>query len=522
MPTQPPGQPPLASDPNMTGLFMQAPALIMILEGAELRCSFANPLFCKLYEGRPLVGRTPREVAPELAGQGYFEMLDSVYASGTAVHGHEYPGVADWNNEGRDSTKYFNMVYAPYVLGNQTAGVMIFGFEVTAQVLSRQRAEQEEERLKRMLNALPQMAWTASPEGSIQYLNERWFAYTGQQFEEALGNGWAAVVPDEEKAELVGRWQEGLLHGSTYEAEVRYRRHDGALRWHSARAEPIRDPEGRVLYWLGISTDIHDQKTWAETLERTVTERTLALKRSNEELEQFAYIASHDLKEPLRKILFFTDRVAEHTAPDAQRYVDRIRDAALRMRGLVEDLLEFSSVQPGAQFARAVELNEVLRGSLQDHELRILELGARIDAGRLPAVWGVPHQLLQLFTNLIGNALKYHRPGVAPVLRIASAEATPGEVARFSDLDPQGAYHRITVSDNGIGFEPAESERIFTLFQRLHGRHDYAGTGVGLALCRKVARGHGGDIRAEGRPGEGADFHLLLPMLPATAMRHQD
>ncbi|RYY93281.1 MAG: hypothetical protein EOO11_19990 [Chitinophagaceae bacterium] len=160
-----PGQSPLASDPNLTGLFLQAPAMIMILEGPDLRCTFTNPLFSKLYEGKQLLGRTPREVAPELEGQGYFEMLDSVYASGVSVNGYEFPGVADWNGEGRDTTKYFNMVYAPYKVGGETAGVMIFGFEVTEQVLMRQRAEREQERIRQMVDALPLMAWRARRHG---------------------------------------------------------------------------------------------------------------------------------------------------------------------------------------------------------------------------------------------------------------------------------------------------------------------------------------------------------------------
>ncbi|GAA4333139.1 sensor histidine kinase [Flaviaesturariibacter amylovorans] len=502
---------PLGADPNMTGLFMQAPALIMILEGAELRCTFANPLFEKLYEGRQLVGRTPREVAPELAGQGYFEMLDSVYATGTAVYGYEFPGVADWKNEGRDSTIYFNMVYAPYLVDGRTAGVMIFGFEVTAQVLARQRAEREEERLKRMLNALPQMAWTATPEGFVQYLNERWYAYTGQAPEEALGGGWAGVVPENEQPALLARWRQCLAAGTTYEAEMRYRRHDGVLRWHSARAEAIRDTDGTILYWLGVSTDIHEQKSFAETLEALVSERTLALKRSNEELGQFAYIASHDLKEPLRKILFFADAL-ERGLPESQLpTLHRIQGAALRMRNLVEDLLEFSSVQQQSLHLSPVDLNEVLTASLQDHELRIQELGAVISAGTLPTVPGVPHQLLQLFTNLVGNALKYSKPGVPPELRIHAGRASESDLKRFPDLDSRKEYHAIVFSDRGIGFDPGEAERIFTLFQRLHGKGSYSGTGVGLALCRKVARGHGGEIWATGQPGEGAEFHVLLP-----------
>ncbi|GAB4092219.1 PAS domain-containing sensor histidine kinase [Flaviaesturariibacter terrae] len=502
---------PLSSDPNLTGLFLQAPAMICILEGPELRCTFTNPLFSKLYEGKPLLGRTPREVAPELEGQGYFEMLDSVYATGNSVYGYEFPGVADWNNEGRDTTKYFNLVYAPYQLEGKTAGVMIFGFEVTEQVLARRRAEAAEARIRHMLDALPQMAWTAGADGNVDYVNERWYAYTGQGPDEALGVGWTAVLPVEEKEALLGKWAQSLRDQKPFEAEMRYRRHDGVLRWHAAKAEPIRDETGSTLYWLGISTDIHEQRESAETLERIVSERTLALKRSNDELKQFAYIASHDLKEPLRKILFFTELMRDPAVAASGDHLERIRNSAMRMNDLVEDLLEFSSVEQSDLRLETVDLNQVLAESLQDQELRILESGARIETDTLPVLRGVPHQLLQLFTNLVGNALKYARPATPAELRITVRPISDDERARFPELEPTRAYHSIAFADNGIGFDPQESERVFTLFHRLHSRSAYSGTGVGLALCRKVARAHGGEIYADALPGAGATFFVLLP-----------
>ncbi|RYY93282.1 MAG: PAS domain S-box protein [Chitinophagaceae bacterium] len=307
------------------------------------------------------------------------------------------------------------------------------------------------------------------------------------------------------------KWRASLAKGCVYEMETHYRRKDGALRWHSVRAEPIRDVDGSILYWLGVSHDIHDQKTAAENLERIVSERTLALQRSNEELEQFAFIASHDLKEPLRKILFFSERLLGETSANGMPYLQRIRDAATRMRLLVEDLLEFSSLQRPVGLQQLVDLNDVLAESLRDHELRIQELGATIDVEPLPIIHGVRHQLLQLFTNLVGNALKYSRPGVAPQLRIETGAMSAEERAQAPELPANQRFHSIRFTDNGIGFAPEAAEQIFTLFQRLHSQSNYSGTGVGLALCRKVVHAHGGAIYAEGRPDEGATFRVLLP-----------
>jgi signal transduction histidine kinase len=227
------------------------------------------------------------------------------------------------------------------------------------------------------------------------------------------------------------------------------------------------------------------------------------LARSNSELEQFASVASHDLQEPLRKVQTFGDQLERrHGASldeEAKDYLRRMRSASARMSVLIDDLLRFSRVTTHAKPHVAVDLQRVAREVVQDLETRIADSGGQVDIGRLPTVRADPTQMRQLLQNLIGNALKFHRPGVPPVVAVTPVPAPRPGTASFA------------VRDNGIGFEDTYTERIFRVFERLHPRDVYAGTGIGLALCRKIAERHGGSITAEGRPGEGATFTVVLP-----------
>jgi PAS domain S-box-containing protein len=378
--------------------------------------------------------------------------------------------------------------------------------------------KQEEKRIQSMVEALPLMAWTAKPDGALEYFNKRWYEYTGQTPQEASGSGWASTMPPDTEETVLTKWHYSLLHKVPYEVECQYRRHDGAYRWHIARAEPIKDEAGQVLYWLGTSTDIHEQKCLTDQLERRVQERTnelitanLALLRSNEELERFASVASHDLKEPLRKILIFSDLLHQSTPEKAELTIRKIRQASNRMMSLIEDLLEFSSLNRSPTEFNEVDLNQVLGEISQDLEVVIAEKDATLKSAPLPTIKGVFYQLSQLFTNLISNALKYSKTNEAPHITINSRLASWQEVAAFPALDSRRAYHLVRVEDNGIGFKQEDAERIFAIFQRLHSKQTYAGTGVGLAVCRKVVHNHGGEIYALSEPGKGSCFYVLFP-----------
>lgn len=231
------------------------------------------------------------------------------------------------------------------------------------------------------------------------------------------------------------------------------------------------------------------------------------LERSNQELQNFAYIASHDLQEPLRKIETFTGRIltrqTEGLPGETLESLGRVQHAAQRMRTLINDLLSYARVDSGNRKPVTVDLNSTLRGVVSDLQVRIEDMKAQIQFADLPEIYADATQMRQLFQNLISNSLKFSRHGVPPVIRIR------GTVTRSA---AGGQCAVITIADNGIGFDNQYKDQIFKIFQRLHGRQEYEGTGIGLATCRKIVDVHGGEITADGRPGEGATFTVRLPI----------
>jgi signal transduction histidine kinase len=258
------------------------------------------------------------------------------------------------------------------------------------------------------------------------------------------------------------------------------------------------------------------------TLEQRVAERTAAaeerateLARSNAELEQFSSVASHDLQEPLRKIRMFgerlRDRLGDGLAEEPAADLARMGNAAERMQRLINDLLSFARVSSRGRDFEPVELAVVAQEVMADLEARVVELDASVELGDLPVIDADPTQMRQLMQNLVGNALKFHREGVKPVVRI-SGGVVDGREPRFPGEATAGDHCVITVEDNGIGFDEKYAERIFTAFERLHGRSAYEGTGIGLSIARKIVWRHGGDITARGEPDHGATFTVTLPL----------
>ena len=293
-----------------------------------------------------------------------------------------------------------------------------------------------------------------------------------------------------------------------YTVERRLKRKDGSMVWCNLTISRM-ETAGESLHFIAFLQDISKQKE----LEKELNERAREFARSNKELEQFAFTASHDLNEPLDKIVAF-GRLLKDTSEDdlheeGREYLNYMVKAAARMQNLISSLLKLSQVTTHVHPFQTVNMNEVVSEVCSDFKFPIEEKKAQIKVDELPILWGDPVQLHQLVQNLIGNALKFHWKDQPPMISIKQEPPATLEDEDHSHI--KKTYHRISVTDKGIGFDTMHRHRIFDAFQRLHPKGQFEGTGMGLAICRKIAERHGGYLLAQSKPGEGATFTILLP-----------
>ena len=371
-----------------------------------------------------------------------------------------------------------------------------------------------------MAESMPLIVWSADPSGKIDFLNQHFYNYSGITSKSDLQENWESIIHINDLPNLQAVWQESLRTKMDFSVELRLKKADGQYCWHLLRARSKRDETGNVISWIGTSTDVHEQKTYRETLEEKVKERTKDLEVSNEELEasnielqQFASVASHDLKEPLRKIHMFSHLLKDkyHQLPDdpATEYLNRIISSSARMTNLVNDLLTFSRLSINQLF-RLTDMNMIVDEVLGDLELLIKEKQAEIKVGYLPQLEAIPGQMRQVFQNILTNALKFSKKNERPVITI---ESQCFEDKSFDSAQVEnGNYCMISIADNGIGFDEQYKEKIFTIFQRLHTKEKYEGTGIGLAITKKIIDKHNGIITARSEDGKGACFQFMLPI----------
>ncbi len=400
---------------------------------------------------------------------------------------------------------------------------------------AQQSIKESEERFQAAVAAVKGIVWTTNSKGEMEGEQNSWASLTGQGFKDYQGYGWTnAVHPDDAKP-TVNAWKKAIKKSAKFIFEHRVKLKTGEWGYFSIKAIPIKNSDGSIRQWVGVHTDITLQKLaeekishFAKELEQEVQDRTnkleianekleennLSLQVLNKELQSFTYVASHDLQEPLRKIRTLTNRILDLEPTFSEKgkgYFSRIQKSAERMQALIDDLLAFSSVHDinGRKLIKT-DLNVIIEEVKNQLSEVIKEKNATVIAEPLCDINIIPYQFRQVMLNLISNALKFAKPGTPPVVTIKSSNIKYSKI-KNAGLPRLREYCHIIVADNGIGFEEEYNEKIFEIFQRLNGKDEYPGTGIGLAIVKKIIENHQGIITAKSELGKGAMFEIYIP-----------
>lgn len=525
-----------------------SPVAKVVFVGEDMVIKTVNQnMLAMLGRDASIIGMTFIEAMPELRDTSLLKRLHHVFTTGETFYQPEEK--IELVKYGQPYTGYFNYIYkALWNTAGELYGIIVAATEVTDQVIARQKVEEAEATLRGAIELAALGTWQIDLPTRIMEYSPRLRHWNGIELDEIITveRAYQAIRPEDHERIRAAIFQ-AILPSSDGVYDVEYTLNAaqaGKERILRAQGLAFFDAQGRAYKISGTVQDVTDQRRVQTALELQVQERTeelesmneelaatnddlavtneeLAdtvrdLQRSNENLQQFAYIASHDLQEPLRKIQSFGDILKTQYSQqlgDGADYLQRMQAAASRMSTLIKDLLTFSRISTRQETASSVALNGVILTVLTDLDLTIQETGAMIDVDILPTVQGDPSQLGQLFQNLLSNALKFRRTEVTPVIQMMAHSVAAADLPPLVKPSRTAtAYSRIDVRDNGIGFDEKYADRIFQVFQRLHNKSQYAGTGIGLAICEKVAANHGGAISAHSQVGQGATFSVYLPV----------
>nr|WP_262512024.1 PAS domain-containing protein [Spirosoma pollinicola] len=540
------------SEAQFRALIKEAPVPTCLFVGHELRIEVANQAMITVWgKGPGVIGLPLAEALPELKNQHFLTTLDELLRTGETYSSKA--GQADLVIDGKLQSFYFDYDFKPlYDQQGTRYAILETAVDVTQQVLDRRALEESEAALQNAIALAELGTWTLDIASGGTQLSSRHADMLGLTTPYLPYETVLAIVHPDDRERVRAAIERAQQSGSNGHFQSEYRiinARSGKQQLIRARGQTSFDDQGQPVHIAGTAQDVTLERESQKLLEQLVQERTEELAatneellatnenfmganqaleransdliRSNQNLEQFAYIASHDLQEPLRKIQQFGDllktRLTGSVSGEDLTYLERMQIAASRMSVLIKDLLAFSRISTTQAVAQPVKLDEVVNGVLESLSVAIEESGAQIEVDDLPTVQGDPLQLSQLFQNLLANALKFRRtssvgtfliPQITVRARLLARGELPASTQPARDADQ---YHLIEVIDNGIGFEEKYLDRIFQVFQRLHGKNEFAGTGVGLAIVEKVVTNHGGAITASSKPNQGATFCVYLP-----------
>jgi PAS domain S-box-containing protein len=483
----------------LTDLFEQAPGFIAVLRGPRHIFTLANDAYERLVDRDGFIGLEVREALPDLAEQGFFELLDRVFASGEPYLG---TGVPVMFGADRAVTRFVDFVYQPIRdASGAIEGIFVQGADVTDRHVALAAARESGQRFRTIANLVPQLVWSALPDGRHDYFNQRWYDFTGVGEGATDGEGWARLLHPDDRDGAMARWAHSLRTGEAYEIEYRLRDAAGDYRWLLGRAVPVRDAHGAIQRWMGTCTDIHEHRMMREALERSED----ALRAADRQKDQFLATLAHELRNPLSPISMAAELLRRSPDPTTvARAAEIIGRQAEHMRHLVEDLVDVSRVTRGLVTIepRPLELARIVAAAVEQAAPAAGQRGHRLeleDAAPGLVVDADAVRLTQVVANLLSNATKYTPPGGHIRLSIAR----------------EGDEAVLRVRDNGTGMDAALLPRVFELFTQAEvtPARRVGGLGVGLALALSMARMHGGSLHAfsEGL-GKGSMFELRLPV----------
>jgi PAS domain S-box-containing protein len=507
-------------------LFMEAPAPIVILDGPKLVYQLVNPAYQRIFPGRTLLGKPLLEALPEMVGIPLLDDLQQVYKTGETLVAQELPLLLARHDNGPLEEIYWTFTYqARRNVQGAVDGVLVFAHEVTDQVHARRVVEARETSFRLLADHVPGTLWVTNPVGECTYLSARWYATTGQTQTEGLGLGWTNAVHPEDAAGAGAAFLDANSRREPFNYLFRLRQRDGSYRWVTDQGLPHFSAADVYEGMVGAVVDVHEQKLAELSLQRLTTElrasrdeaQTLAaelgaantqLTRTNVDLDNFIYTASHDLKAPISNIegllYLLQDELPAAVAQDEEvgPVLMRMLDSVERFKRTINHLTEVSKLQKEhAPASASVNLAAVVDDVRQDLAPLLQQTGARlvVDVAALPPIYFSEKNLRSIVYNLLSNALKYRHPD------------------RTSHVDLRAhvrAGHTVLeVHDNGLGIAPAHLPKLFTMFQRFHDHIE--GTGIGLYMVKRMVENVGGRIEVHSQLGAGTTFFVYLPQATA-------